>query len=64
MRPSLSPFEYGAYGIPPSVESFVSGGAHAGSVGRAESRFRNVVDAMLGGLFSSMTGCEPISSYG
>ena len=35
MRPSLSPFEYGAYGTPSTRASVVVGGPHESSDGRA-----------------------------
>ncbi len=34
MRPSLSPFEYGAYGTPSTRASVVVGGPHISSEGR------------------------------
>lgn len=37
MRPSLSPFEYGAYGTPSTRASVVVGGPHVSSDGRAET---------------------------
>ena len=38
MRPSLSPFENGAYGTPSSVVSVEVGGPHEGSVGNAATK--------------------------
>jgi hypothetical protein len=47
MRPSLSPFENGAYGTPFRVVSDEVGGPHTSDVGRAETKSNNE-GAMVG----------------
>lgn len=47
MRPSLSPFEYGAYGTPSTIVSVAVPGPHDSSVGSDDTRSARDTGAIL-----------------
>ena len=58
MRPSLSDFEYGAYGTPSTSESDVVGGPHDESVGSEATISVNAIGAILRDITPLCSACK------